>query len=207
MKYLYLLCFVILLSSCKKEQAYGPFNLRNGQEVELSVDHRYGAINDQLLILPQNKYAEASLHGFDNRKPGYMYRVKARFHKEKVPLQDAADRWFDFIRVISEEKYQGNESFDIQLIHHYIPGGQSVMLSKENEKYVYIKDKLQLTYSSPEVKTKLEEIWQNVVEMRENWANGKPSAGPKWKFITATVTHDPANFGKAYLVQKIEFTK
>ncbi|MNY52865.1 hypothetical protein D3C86_1885750 [compost metagenome] len=81
------------------------------------------------------------------------------------------------------------------------------MVGKENEKYLYINEKLQLTYTSLEVKAQLEEIWQHVLEMRESWTKGKGQINPKWKSIKATVTHDPANFGNAYLVQRIEFTK
>jgi len=55
------------------------------------------------------------------------------------------------------------------------------------------------------VKDQLEEIWQNVLEIRENWEANHQSGRPKWKSIRATVTHDPGNFGKAYLVQRIEF--
>lgn len=70
-----------------------------------------------------------------------------------------------------------------------------------------MQDKLELSYASQAVKDQLEEIWQNVVEMRTNWEENHQSSLPKWKSIKATVTHDPANFGKAYLVQRIEFVQ
>jgi len=205
MKYLSLLFFVLFLSSCSKEEVYGPFKLKNEQEVELLVDHRYAAVGETLLILPQNKPAELSLHGFSERKPGYVYRVKARFHIEENPLQDASDRWFNLTQVISEEKYQGNEPFEIMLIKSYIPGGPVITLQKTDGKYYYIQDKLELTYANQEVKEQLEEIWKNVLEIRDNWQK-KQESYPKWKSIKATVTHDPNNFGKAYLVQRIELS-
>jgi len=205
MKYLSLIFFVLFLSACSKDEVYGPFKLKNGQEVELLVDHRYASVNESLLILPQNKPAEMSLRGFDARKPGYNYRVKARLNVNPNPPQDGPDRWFNFIGVISEEKYQGNEPFEIMLIKSYIPGGPVIILRKTNGKYEYIEDKLELTYASQALKDQLEEIWQNALEIGANWEVNHQQSNPKWKFIKATVSHDPANFGKAYLVQRIDF--
>lgn len=205
MKYLSLLLFVLLFSACSKEEVYGPLKLKNGQEVELLVDHRYASANETLLILPQNKPAEMPLSGFSERKPGYIYRVKAHLHIEKNPPQDRSDRWFDFSSVVSEEKYQGNEPFDITLIKSFIPGGPVITLFKKDDQYQYIQDKLQLTYTSQTVKDQLEEIWQNALEIREK-AKNQQQSNPKWKSIKATVTHDPDKFGKAYLVRRIEFS-
>lgn len=206
MKYFSLLFFVIFLSACSKEELYGPYKLKNGQEVELLVDHRFEAIGETLFIMPENKPAELSLHGFPERKPGYTYRVKARFHIEKEPLQDGPDRWLDFRKVISEQKYQGTEPFDISLIKSYIPGGPTIYVTKKDGQYQYIQEKIQLGYASPAVKDQLEEIWQHVLEIHESYGKDKKPIYPKWKSIKATVTHDPDNFGKAYLVQRIEFT-
>jgi len=205
MKYLSLLFFVLFLTACSKDELYGPFKLKNGQEVELLVDHRYASVNESLLILPQNEPAGMSLRGFDSRKPGYTYRVKARLNVNPNPPQDGPDRWFNLTSVISEEKYQGNEPFDILLIQSYVPGGPVITLRKTNDKYEYIQDKLELSYASQAVKDQLEEIWQNSLEIRKDWELNHKASLPKWKSIKATVTHDPNNFGKAYLVQRIEF--
>jgi hypothetical protein len=59
MKNLLLLFIVSAFVSCKKSERYGPLNLKNGQEVELLVSHRYDADNDQLLKLPDNVDAGA----------------------------------------------------------------------------------------------------------------------------------------------------
>lgn len=205
MKYLSLLFLILFFSACSKEEVYGPLKLKNGQEVELLVDHRYASANETLLILPKNTPAEMSLRDFSERKPGYTYRVKARLHVEKNPPQDGPDRWFDFSRVVSEEKYLGNAPFDIMLIKSFVPGGPVITLFKKDDQYQYIQDKLQLTYTSQTVKDQLEEIWQNALDIREKAKNNLQS-DPKWKSIKATVTHDPNNFGKAYLVQRIEFS-
>ncbi len=169
------------------------------------MDHRYASENEPLLILPQNEPIWGSIHGFDQRKPGYIYHVRAKFNVLANPPQDGADRWFNFTQVISEEKYQGNETFTITLIKSIVPGGPVITLQKTDDKYYFIQDKLQLTYGNDLVRDQMEEIWQNALQIRDSWEKDRQQVQPKWRFIRAIVTHDPGNFGKAYLVQRIEF--
>ncbi|WP_293788730.1 hypothetical protein [uncultured Pedobacter sp.] len=199
---LLLLCTALTFASCKKSERYGPLNLKNGQEVELMVSHRYGADNDLLLKLPGNLDAGASLWGFDQREPGYTYRVKAKFNRDEVPLQDGPEYYFVFEKTLSKEQYKGNESFTVQLITSYVPGGPVIRLSKTGSDYYMIPDKLKLTYANSTIQNELEEIWLNAQEIRANAPKGK---SPKWKAIKATVVHDPQQFGKAYQVQQIQF--
>ncbi|MBC8984645.1 hypothetical protein H9X96_02520 [Pedobacter sp. N36a] len=206
MKQLSLLLFVLFLSACSKEETYGPLKLKDGQEVELLVDHRFYAVDETLIQLPNKNPAEFSLNGFDKRKPGYSYLVKARFHLEKNPLQDASDRWFDFVKVVSEQKYNGQESFNINLIQSFVPGGPTIYLTKEGEKFYYLKGQLQLNYANQAQKGQLEEIWKHAQEIRESETKQQNIMIPKWKSILATVIHDPSNFGNAYLVQSIKLT-
>ncbi|MGN7989630.1 hypothetical protein ACTJKC_19955 [Pedobacter sp. 22226] len=203
MKKLTVLFLAISFLSCKKEEVYGPLKLKNGQEVELLVDHRYGADQDLLLKLPEKELAGSSLAGFDQREAGYTYRVKAKFYHDDNPPQDASSDSFIFTKIVSKEQYKGTESFDIQLITSYVPGGPVIKLSKTGNDYYFVPDKLQLTYANSTVQAQLEEIYQNALEVRNNWKTGQL---PKWKAIKATVTHDPQKFGKAYLVQQIQFT-
>jgi hypothetical protein len=202
MKNLIVLFIALCLMSCAKEDVFGPLKLKNGQEVELLVDHKYGSTDEKLLKLPNKEAAGASLVGFIEREPGYTYRVKARFHNEENPPQDGPSYWFDFLNVISKEQYKGNDAFEIQLIKSYIPGGPFIQMGKQANDYYYVPEKIQLTYANEVVGKQLEEIWQDAREMREN---GKPGQLPKWKFIRATVVHDQQKFGKAYLVQAIQF--
>jgi len=199
---LLLLVTVFTFASCKKSERYGPLNLKNGEEVELLVSHRYGADNDQLVKLPGNVDAGASLWGFEEREPGYTYRVKARFNRDEVPAQDGPEYYFVFEKILSKEQYKGNEPFTVQLITNYVVGGPSIRLSKTGSDYYMIPNRLQLTYANSTIQNELEEIWINVQEIRANSPKGQ---GPKWKAIKATVTHDPQKFGKAYLVQQIQF--
>jgi hypothetical protein len=203
MKKLIVLFLAISFFSCKKGEVYGPFKLKNGQEVELLVDHRYGSNKDLLLKLPEKEVVGDALVGFDQREIGYTYRVKAVFHFDANPPQDASASSFTLSKIISKEQYKGNESFDLQLITSYVPGGPVIRLNKTGDAYYFNYDKVQLTYSNSTVQAQLEEIYQNALEVRANWQKGQQ---PKWKAIKATVKHDPQKFGKAYLVQEIQFT-
>jgi hypothetical protein len=202
MKNLFILFIAFAFVSCKKEPVYGPLKLKNGQEVELIVDHRYGADQEQLLKFPENIDAGAYIGGFDQREPGYIYHVKARFKRDEVPLQDGPEYGFVFEKVISKVQYKGNESFSIQLITSYVPGGPVIRLGKTGSEYSFIPDKIQLTFANSTIQNELEKIWLNAQEVRANWQSHQQ---PKWKAIKATVTHDPQKFGKAYLVQQIQF--
>lgn len=88
MKHLCLLFAVLFFATCSKDERYSPWNLKNGQEVEVQVSHRYGAMDDQLMLLPQGQPAQMSLYSFADREPGYNYQVKARMVVPKVPPAD-----------------------------------------------------------------------------------------------------------------------
>jgi len=202
MKNLILLLTALFFVSCSKEELYGPRKLANGQEVELLVDHRYASDSDVLLHLPANEPAGASLAGFKDRQPGFVYRVKARFNHQENPPQDGPGYWFDFLNVISKEQYKGSEAFNVNLIVSYIPGGPFIRIEKQVNEYFLVGEKIQLTYTDPVIGNQLEEIAQNARTVRESWPNLQQ---PKWKSIKATVVHDPKLFGQAYLVQQLQF--
>jgi len=201
MKNFLLLFCALFLISCSKEDVYGPLKLTNGQEVELLLDHRYASTNDRLLYLPSQEDAGAYLSGFEQREPGYTYRVKATFNYVENPPADGSSFWYNFVEVISKEQYKGNDPFEVQLIVSYVPGGPVIRIGKEGNDY-FMSDKIQLTYTNESVGKQLEEIWQNAAEIRQNWQLGQR---PKWQAIKATVVHDQRAFGKAYLVQQIQF--
>lgn len=202
MKNVLLLFFAICFFSCSKDPVYGPQKLKNGQIVELLVNDKYDADADRLLILPSKDNAQAPLYNFSARKPGFTYKVKAKFVLAPEGLQDSPAYYFEYQNIISQEKYTGNESFNIQLVKSYAPGGPFIQLGKEGDKFFYIPNKIQLTFASAEISTQLETIWKNAEDMRNDPTF---SQRPKWQQIKATVKHDPNKFGKAYLVEKIEF--
>lgn len=205
MKHVYLLLAVILLSACAKEDLIGPAKLKNGQEVEVLVSDRYGAVDDPLLLLPSNKPAEMSLAGFSEREPGYTYRVIAKVVKPAEPLQDAPSYWLEFVKVITKEKVKVTVPFELALIQTIVPGGPFIRVRKEGDRY-HLDDKVVLTSANDQVKDQLEEIWAFNNFLFESWQNTKTVPPMKWKAIKATVTHDPQNFGKSYMVSKIDFT-
>lgn len=206
MKYFQLLFAVFFLTACSKEDLIGPSKLQPGQEVEVAVSDRYGAIEDPLLLLPSNKPAEMSLAGFMNREPGYNYRVKAKLVKPAEPPQDGAAYWLEFIEVLRKEKNATNVPFDLAVIQSFVPGGPIIRLTKAGDKY-YFDDKVTFTYANNEVRYQLEEIWLHKKALYESWQSTKTMPSMKWKAIKATVSHDPQHFGKSYLVSKIEFTE
>lgn len=204
MKHVYLLLAVIFLSACAKEDLIGPAKHKNGQEVEVLVSDRYGAVKDPLLLLPSNKPAEMWLGGFSEREPGYTYRVIAKVVKPAEPLQDSPSYWLEFVKVVSKEKVSVTVPFELALIQTIVPGGPFIKLRKEGDRYL-MDDKVSLRAANNEVKDQLEEIWAFNNYLSESWKNTNTVPPMKWEAIKATVTHDPQQFGKAYLVSKIEF--
>lgn len=208
MKYMCLLFTLFFLSACSKEDKYGPFKLKDGQEVELSVSHRYGAVGDIPLLLPHNESPQLPLVGFDNREAGYTYRVKAKMVAYKGPqmMDGGPEHSLHFIKTVSREKYEGNELFELSLVRSIVPGPDLIWLQKEEDSYLYLLGtgaKIQLTYRDDGVGEKLEEIWQHSKAIRQDYADGVYDR-IKWSSIRMTVTHDPESFGKAYLVSHIE---
>lgn len=142
MKYMYVFVFLIIFSACSKEEGYGRFNLKDGQEVELSVGHRYGAIGDEPLLLPQNESPHLPLSAFDMREAGYQYKVKARlvaYHGPPI-MDGGSGHSLQFLEVISKKKYEGNETFDLSLVRSIVPGPEFIALRKDGDKYIYFID-------------------------------------------------------------------
>ena len=206
MKYIYLLLAVFIFWGCSKEEGYGPLNLKNGQEVEISVGHYYGSIYDPMILRSNKRDTEIGLYNFTERQAGYEYQVKARMVAPKDPPQDGSAYYLEFIKVLQKKKYEGKDSFRISLIHAPVPGTPRIAIRKDQDSYWLTYPDIQLTFQDPEVGKQLELIWEERVR---NIPNVRESNNfyPKWKSITATVIHDPANFGKAYLLAHIEFVE
>lgn len=207
MKLTHIVLLALIISSCSAENI-GPMGFEHGQEVEVFLDHHYGSVNDQPLLLPDRAKSEYSIHGFDEREPGYSYIVRATVHidNNNPPIQDTAPYWLNFSEVISKEKHQSNESFEIELVQSYVPSGPVIMLQKYEDQFYFISEKISLTFTTEEVGVQLENIWRHNQEIRRAYENQK-HLDLKWVAIKATVNHDPENFGKSYLVSHIDFTE
>ena len=207
MKYIYLLLALFIFSNCSKEEGYGPYNLKDEQEVELLVGDRYGAIDDIPLLLPQKESPQIPLSGFSEREVGYIYHIKAKMAAYKSQMMDGGSMGhLQFIEVISKKKSDEINPFELSLVRQIVPGPAMIYLRKEEDKYLHILQsgtQIQLTYDDPQVGETLEEIWKHIMEIRAGYTAGIPK-DIKWKSIRATVTHDADKFGKAYLVSHIE---
>lgn len=199
MRYLYLFTTALMLFSCAKDDTFDPKKPKNGQIVELFVDHYYYVGNQRTFVIPD--YEQGSLYGFVERDLGYTYKVKARVNAPEEPPQDGPSYWFDFMETIQQEKYQGNETFTIPLIASLVPGGPFIALIKEDGVFHY--GGILLRPVDAEVEEQLEEIWQHRLELTQNFSGGKMT----WEAIEATAKHDPDNYGKGYLIQQIAFTE
>lgn len=208
MKNIYLLVAGLLMISCSKEKTHGPWNLKDGQEVEVMVSHKYAATDDILTLLPQRKTETGSIYSFNDREPGYNYRVKARMVAPDVPPQDGPSYWLELVKVLSKEKYTGSDSFVVELIARGW-GVPHIMLRKEHGKYIF-QEKITLAAATPAVAEQLAELWndyEKYVEEMKAYKDGDPRPVLKWKSIKIKVTHDPANFGKSYIVSGIELAE
>ena len=208
MRYLYLILTVLIFNACSKEDGYGPFDIKEGQEVELLISDRLGAIGDVPLLLPQNENPGLPVSGFDDREAGYIYKVKAKMQAYHGPIMmdGGSGHSLVYLKTLSKEKQSGDQPFEISLIQSIVPGPDIIWLQREEDQYQYrlsSGETIQLTYHDPKVGEQLAEIWEYIQQLS---TDDYPST-LKWKAIRLTVTHDPENFGIAYLVSHIALTE
>lgn len=200
-----LFAMLIFTLGCSKEKTFGPWNLKDGQEVEVLVSHRYGAIGDQLTLLPQGKATESSISSFSERQPGYNYKVRVRMVAPETPPQDGSSYWLEFVKILSKEKYTGDESFEIDLIKSGGMIGTYISLWKKNDLFYYYPSKIILTAANAQIAEELEAVNDYNKEYATTHTSGQYSL-IKWVSVKATVKHDPANFGMGYVVTKVVTT-
>ncbi|WP_345947783.1 hypothetical protein ABDD95_13090 [Mucilaginibacter sp. PAMB04274] len=191
------LCVVMLLTivtGCKKD--FDPDKPKNGQEVELFLDHYQDVGNQMAYLLPDKIKSPYGLQGFNERELGYTYRVKAKVVITKEPLQDGPDRWFEFERVVSKDLYTGTEPFQVSLISNFVPGGPGLAIGKRDDKYYYLS--YEFKPANDAVKARIEEVLALRQRIYTDPAYGHSVS------IKATVTHATDNRANTYLVQGIE---
>lgn len=206
MRNAFLIFAAVFLSACTKEKTFGPWKLKDGQQIEVMVSHRYGAVDDRLTLVSHSDAADIALHGFGDRQPGYNYRILARMVVPSVPPQDGPTYWMEFVSVLSSEKYEENQPFIIELVHSSRFGGSYISLIKDQGQYHFIPEKITLTSADVQVNVQLEQIWEHNRQILEIQQALGSTPKIKWRSVRARVTHDVAQFGKSYLVSEIAFS-
>lgn len=190
MRYLPILIVVLLSLGCSKES----INPKNGQVVELFVDHYEETGNQRISLLPKNEKITTYLEGFDGRELGYTYKVRAKAYYPKVPPQDGPDNWFIFDKVLSRDMYNSAETFTISLKYNGL-FGSNIAFAFRNQVFEY--GNYTLRAESDVVKKQLEDVLLLNSKLQTDYQYAAKVV------INATVTHDPNNRSKGYLVKNV----
>lgn len=193
MRYLSLLFIALLALGCSKDKL-DPDHMKDGQIVELFVDHYSAYGSRTIFVMPKNEASSLNLAGFDQRELGYTYKVKARVVVPKTPVMDGPDRYFSFIEVLSKERYTNNAPFEISLKFHDL-FGSALAFGKENNVFNYMG--YTLNPENDDVRKQLEDIYLLKDKFRQDIDYSRLND------VKAVVTHDPANWGKGYLVRSV----
>lgn len=206
MKHIYLLFAVLILAACSKDK-FDPSNPKNGQKVELVLDHYIDARDQRVLLLPQKESSHMSISGFEERELGYTYKVKAKVYvSPQVVMDDGANSWFEFLEVISKEKYTGDQPFEINLVHSIGFGsGGNLAIKKEDDQFKY--GRYDLRFINEKDKQHLDDLLlrEKGIENAEQFKAHQEYLGKM--ALKAVVTHDPQNWGKGYLVRTLKFNE
>lgn len=191
-----LLLTAVFFTACSKNKI-NPDNLRNGQEVELFLDHYTTAFRlGVFLNMPgREKIAEPHVANFNEREPGYTYVVKAKVVRPAEPPMDGSSYWFVYLRTIRKDKYTDPTPFQLPLFES-AGVGATFSLRKDGDKFYYG------TYLLSAADEKAAKDLQTAYDKRPN-----PADPTTWRDIQTKlqVVHDPANFGKGYQVLTVIF--
>lgn len=200
--------FIVLavIAACAKDE-FNPLKPKTGQKVELFLDH-YVDVKDERVLLMSKKPSYMSLAGFGERELGYTYKVNAKVYvSEQLIMDDGVNSWFEFLGVISKNKYTSDNSFEIALVYPigFYSGG-NLAVKKEGDLFKYGSSHYILRFVNGNDKDFIEAMlgkegvatlvnYQEYQEYLQNMG------------LKAVVTHDPENYGKGYLVHGLKFNK
>jgi archaellin len=194
-QFYFLFCSAFLLMACSKDK-FDPSDPKNGQEVELFLDHYTTGGSSRIFLNTDKKEAFYSyVDNFSEREMGYTYIIKARVVRPKEPLQDGPSYWFNYEKTIRQDKYQGLDTFALPLFGAAGPFSY-FCLRKEADKYYY--NGAPLTAFDNQVKADFDAVLEQ----------GPPllnTSSPSRTTMTLRVQHDPNNYSKGYLVYKVTF--
>jgi len=194
MKHFYLfLSLAFLFVACSKDD-FNPSKPKDGQVVELFLDH-YTTAGDQRISI--NAKRDESLHtylkNFDEREKGYVYIVKAKVVVTPSGWADYPSYTFDYIKTLAREKYQGTDTFALPLFG-WIGDGDAFFLRKDAAGYSYLD--YQLKPADASVQADLGKAVEKGLQMIN-------TAGPRTP-LKVYVQHDPANYAKGYIVYHVQ---
>lgn len=206
MRNLLILFIALSFVACKKDE-FNPLKPKHGQKAELFLDH-YRDVNDQRVFLwPEGGPSPLSLREFNEREPGYIYKVKAKVVVSKHEIADGPNSWFELVEVISKEKYENDETFEIGLIAGTLFGSY-LSIKEEEGRLLY--GGLVLNPIDEEVKQQLkayiqqnEQIRTEVTETKNQEKYSEYQDYLRKLILKAVVSHDPENWGKGYLVHSL----
>lgn len=191
MKHFYLVLSVALLCMACSKDKFDRSDPKNGQEVDLFLDH-YTTGTDVRVFYDKDKKESTHTYvdKFSDRELGYTYMIRAKVVRPKDPPQDGASYWFEYIRTISSDKYQGTDTLAFPLFGASGPFNY-FCLRKEAGKYYY--NTFPLTAFDDQVKEDLAKALETGPSLMETWPRS----------MTIYVLHDPANYTKGYIVYKV----
>ena len=205
MRNLLFLLIVFSFAACSKDE-FNPSSPKNGQKADLFVDHYSDVRNQMIFLLPQKNASTLSLGGFQERELGYTYKVKAKVYVSPQPvMDDGANSWFEFVEVISKERYSGTDVFEIGLVYGMGFGGSggNLAIKKEGDRYTYGAGG-ELRPVNAAVKNQLEEYLakEKAITNSQEFFEYQQYLGKL--ALKAVVSHDPENYGKGYVVHEIK---
>lgn len=194
MKHFYLfLSFTLLFIGCSKDD-FDPLKPKDGQIVELFLDH-YTTAGDQRISVNAKKDGSlyTYLNNFDEREKGYVYVVKAKVVVTPSGWADYPAYTFDYIKTLTKEKYQGTDTFALPLIG-WVGDGDAFFLRKDAASYTYMD--YQLTPADATVQADLDKAIEKGLQIMN-------TPGPR-AALRVYVQHDPANYTKGYIVYRVQ---
>lgn len=207
MRKLFIIFITISLAACSKDE-FNPSKPKNGQKAELFIDHYSDVRDRRVFLLPDRTPSPLSLGGFEGREPGYTYKVKAKVYiSPQVVMDDGVNSWFEYVEVISKEKYTGTESFEIGLVYPWgFESGGGLAVSKEGERFKYGGGG-NLRAANEAIKQQLESFISREKEIGNTGDYREYREYLRKLALRAVVSHDPENWGKGYLVHEIKYSQ
>ncbi len=203
----FLFIALALITACSKDE-FNPLKPKTGQKAELFLDHYVDVKDQRVLLLPHKESSYMSLNGFGERQLGYTYKVRAKVYvSPQHAMDDGVNSWFEFLGVLSKDKFTSDETFEIALVYPigFYSGG-SLAVNKDGNLFKYGDFGYNLRFVNREDMDFIEAmLGEGGIE---TFGNYQAYQGYLQKIaLKAVVTHDPENYGKGYLVHSLKFNE